>query len=73
MAQPIDQWLLDILVCPESKAPLVRDGEWLYSTDPATRRRYALKNGIPEMLIDEAEVVNQEEFSRVMEKHKKNT
>ena len=58
--------LLEILVCPESKAPLVQVGSWLYSTDPNTRRRYDIKDGIPNMLIDESEVVSEEEFKKVM-------
>jgi len=66
MADPLDRELLSILVCPESHAPLVQVGDWLYSTDPATRRRYPIREGIPIMLIDESEVVEQEEFARVM-------
>ena len=62
----IDQKLLEILVCPESKAPLVQAGDWLYSTDPNTRRRYPVRDGIAIMLLDEAEQVSPEEFDRVM-------
>lgn len=62
----IDKSLLDILACPESKAPLVQVGDWLYSTDPKTRRRYPIRDGIPIMLIEEAQTVPQEEFERVM-------
>ena len=62
----LDKELLDILVCPETKAPLVAAGDWLYSTDPKTRRRYPIRDGIPIMLLDEAETVSQEEFDRIM-------
>ena len=62
----IDKGLLEILACPESKAPLVQVGDWLYSTDPKTRRRYPIRDGIPIMLIDEAETVSEEEFERIM-------
>jgi len=65
MAQ-IDKELLEILVCPQSKAPLVQIGDWLYSTDPQTRRRYPIRDGIPIMLIDESEEVLPEEFERIM-------
>ena len=68
MGQSLDPWLLEALVCPQSKAPLVLDGDWLYSTDPETRRRYAIREGIPNMLIEESEAVGQEEFNRVMKK-----
>ena len=66
MSREIDKELLAILVCPESRTPVVQKGDWLYSTDPATRRRYPVRDGIPIMLIDESEIVADEEFSRVM-------
>ncbi len=59
--------LMEILVCPESHARLVQVGDWLYSTDPATRRRYPIRDGIPIMLIDESETVDEAEFHRVMQ------
>lgn len=62
----IDDELLDILVCPLSRKPLVLREGWLYSTDPETRRRYPIRDGIPIMLIDEAETVSESEFHRVM-------
>ncbi len=62
----IDKELLEILVCPESKAPLRQIGDWLYSTDAKTRRRYPVRDGIPIMLIDESETVSPEEFERVL-------
>lgn len=65
----VDAELLKILVCPESKARLVQVGDWLYSTDPATRRRYPIREGIPIMLVDESEVVPQGEFDRIMAQH----
>lgn len=58
--------LLEILVCPKTKAPLMQSGDWLYSTDPETRLRYPVRNGIPIMLIDEAETVDEAEFERVV-------
>lgn len=62
----IDVELLRIMVCPVARAPLVQVGDWLYSTDPATRRKYPIRDGIPIMLIDESEVTDQTEFDRVM-------
>ena len=67
MAQTLDPELMEILVCPDSHARLVQVGDWLYSTDPATRRRYPIREGIPIMLIDESEVVDEAEFKRVMQ------
>ncbi len=62
----VDAELLRILVCPLSHAPLKEVGGWLYSTDAATRRRYPIRDGIPIMLIDESETVDEAEFRRVM-------
>ncbi len=61
--------LMEILVCPESHAKLVQVGDWLYSTDPATRRRYPIREGIPIMLIEESEVVDEPEFQRVLQQN----
>ena len=51
----LDPKLLEILACPEDKGPLLwfADEEALYN--PRLRRRYAVRDGIPVMLIDEAE------------------
>ena len=68
---PIRPELLDILVCPESKAELVLDGETLVSTDPKTRRRYRIDNDIPVMLVDddESERLTEDEWRRIMVAH----
>ena len=62
----IDAVLLEIMECPVAHAPLVQAGDWLYSTDRETRRKYPIRDGIPIMLIDESEVATLEEFDRVM-------
>jgi uncharacterized protein YbaR (Trm112 family) len=62
----IDKELLEILVCPLSKAKLVLDGEFLVSTDPVTRRRYRIDGGIPVMLIDESEELDEPAWRAVM-------
>ena len=69
MPQTIDPELMKILVCPESHARLLQVGDWLYSTDANSRRRYPIREGIPIMLIDESEVVDQAEFSKIMQEH----
>jgi uncharacterized protein YbaR (Trm112 family) len=71
MAQALNPELMEILVCPESHARLIQVGDWLYSTDPATRRRYPIRDGIPIMLIEESEVVDEAEFRRVMSEQEK--
>lgn len=65
----ISKELLDILSCPESHADLILDGETLVSTDKETRRRYRIEDDIPIMLIDESEVLSENEWTSIMEKH----
>jgi uncharacterized protein YbaR (Trm112 family) len=60
----LDPMLLEILACPEDKGPLLyfADEDSLYN--PRLRRRYAIRDGIPVMLIDEAETVSDAEHER---------
>ena len=67
MADTINPDLMQILVCPVSHARLTQVGNWLYSQDAKTRRRYPVRDGIPVMLIDESEVVGEEEYRKVMQ------
>lgn len=69
----INDDLLNILCCPDSKADLVLDGEFLVSTDPKTRRRYRIEDDIPIMLIEESEVLNEKTWGEIMKKHGKST
>lgn len=64
----LDQQLLDILACPEDKGPLLyfADEQSLYN--PRLHRRYAVRDDIPVMLIDEAETVSDGEHNRLMTK-----
>lgn len=73
MAQALDPGLMEIMVCPESHARLIQVGDWLYSTDANTRRRYPIREGIPIMLIDESQVVDEAEFRRVMQNQESTT
>ncbi|MFA7227809.1 MAG: hypothetical protein WC061_02145 [Melioribacteraceae bacterium] len=69
----ISKELLDILCCPESKADLVLDGDFLVSVDKATRRRYRIEDDIPIMLIDESEQLDFDTWKAIMEKYGKPT
>ena len=62
----LDPKLLEILACPDDKGPLLwfADEEALYN--PRLRRRYAVRDGIPVMLIDEAEAVDESEHDRLL-------
>lgn len=67
----ISNELLEILCCPESKADLVLEDNFLISTDKKTRRKYRIEDNIPIMLIDESEVMDIEEWNEIMKKHGK--
>ena len=49
----IDPKLLDILACPACKTAVRLDGDRLVCMQ--CRRRYPIRDGIPVMLVDEAE------------------
>ena len=64
----LDPQLLEILACPDDKGPLLyfQDEQSLYN--PRLKRRYAIKDDIPIMLIDEAETVSDDEHTRLLKK-----
>ncbi len=61
----LDDTLLNILVCPADRGPLllVNDGRELYN--PRLRRAYRIDDGIPVLLVDEARDVGDEEHARL--------
>ena len=63
----IDPALLEIMVCPVSHAPLQQVGDFLVSTDSATRLRYPIKDGIPVMLEEEAEEMSPDDWRSALE------
>ena len=68
MTSVLDPRLLEILACPEDKGPLLflADEDCLYN--PRLRRRYAVRENIPVMLVEEAETVNEAEHQRLVAK-----
>ncbi|HEV3225846.1 MAG TPA: Trm112 family protein [Acidimicrobiales bacterium] len=64
----LDPQLLDILACPEDKGPLLyfESEDALYN--PRLNKKYAIKDDIPIMLIDEAETVDDTEHQRLIAK-----
>ena len=64
----LDPLLLEILACPEDKGPLyyLADESALYN--PRLKRRYAIHDDIPNMLIEEAETVSDDEHARILAK-----
>jgi len=65
----LDSKLLEILACPEDKGPLLYfvDEDTLYN--PRLKRRYRVLDGdIPDLLIDDAETVDDAEAARLTKK-----
>jgi uncharacterized protein YbaR (Trm112 family) len=62
----LDQRLLDILVCPQDRGPLVLAGDVLYN--PRLRRAYRIEAGVPVLLVDEAVAIDDDaEHERLLE------
>lgn len=68
----LDPQLLEILACPDDKGPLLyfADEDSLYN--PRLKRRYAIQDDIPIMLVDEAETVPDDEHDRLVAKAEAN-
>ncbi|MFT7597996.1 MAG: hypothetical protein ACI8TP_000916 [Acidimicrobiales bacterium] len=64
----LDQQLLDILACPEDKGPLYYLEDEAALFNPRLARRYRIDDGIPVMLIDEAEPLDAVEVARIESK-----
>jgi uncharacterized protein YbaR (Trm112 family) len=64
----LDPQLLDILACPEDKGPLLYFEAESALYNPRLKRRYAIRDDIPIMLIDEAETVDDAEHDRLVAK-----
>jgi uncharacterized protein YbaR (Trm112 family) len=62
--------LLDILVCPESREPLLyfpaAEGRDEFLLCPGSRLKYRVDDGIPVMLIEEAERLDAAEVARLV-------
>ena len=63
----IDDRLLEIMVCPVSHAPLTQVGDWLVSQDAETRLRYPIRDGIPVMLVEEAEEMSRADWEEALQ------
>ena len=68
----LDPLLLDVLACPVDKGPLL----WFEDEDvrynPRLKRRYAVVDGVPVLLVDEAVSVGDAEHERLMAKAETN-
>jgi uncharacterized protein len=68
----LDPLLLDVLACPVDKGPLLwfEDEDVLYN--PRLKRSYAVVDGVPVLLVDEAISVGDAEHERLMAKAETN-
>ena len=64
----MDPKLLDILVCPADRGPLllIDDVSQPVLYNPRLRRVYRIEDGIPVLLVDEATDAGPEEHDRLM-------
>lgn len=61
----MDKKLLDLLVCPVTKGPLIYDKEKQELISKAARLAYPIRDDIPVMLEDEAREMSEEELARL--------
>jgi uncharacterized protein YbaR (Trm112 family) len=62
----LDPLLIEVLACPEDKGPLLYFAAEDRLYNPRLHRSYAVRDGIPVMLVDEATPVDQAEHTRLM-------
>jgi len=60
----VDPKLLEILVCPVTKGPLVYDRDKQELISKSARLAYPIRDGIPVMLEDEARKLTPAEYER---------
>lgn len=63
--QKIDPRLLEILVCPQTKGPLVYDREKSELLSKKAGLAYPIRDGVPIMLIDEARALDDDEAAKI--------
>jgi len=61
----VDTKLLDILVCPVTKGPLIYDKDNRELISRAARLAYPIRDGIPVMLEEEARRISDEEYEKL--------
>ncbi len=61
----MDKKLLEILVCPVTKGPLIYDREKQELISKSARLAYPIRDDIPVMLEDEARALSDEEYENL--------
>ena len=65
MSPPLDPLLVELLVCPVDKQSLWFIAEEAILYNPRLRRRYPVRDGIPVLLVDESEPVDEADHVRL--------
>ncbi|HHN74356.1 MAG TPA: Trm112 family protein [Acidobacteria bacterium] len=62
----LQPWFAQLLVCPESKKPLIyfRDENFLFCPD--SKLKYRIEDDIPVLLVDEAERLSDERVAELL-------
>ncbi len=61
-AGEVDPKLLEILVCPQTRGPLVYDRQKSELLSKKAMLAYPIRDGVPIMLIDEARTISDDEM-----------
>ena len=51
----MDRELLEILACPACQSKVIEESDWIVCTHSACGLRFPIRDGIPVMLIEEAQ------------------
>lgn len=62
MVGEVDPKLLEILVCPQTRGPLVYDRQKGELLSKKAMLAYPIRDGVPIMLIDEARTISDDEM-----------
>jgi uncharacterized protein YbaR (Trm112 family) len=55
MNSAVPENIVRLLICPKCRHPVASDGNWLVCTRAACGLRYPVQDGIPIMLVEQAE------------------
>jgi uncharacterized protein len=67
---PLPRELLDVLVCPKSKQPLVYFESDSFLFCPASGLKYRIDNGVPVLLVEEATKIEPKEAAALVKRAK---
>ncbi|MBX7112712.1 MAG: Trm112 family protein [Myxococcaceae bacterium] len=63
----LDSQLLQALQCPADHGPLIYFAKEGFLYNPRLKRRYAIEDGIPQMIAGEATLLSDDEHQRLLD------